>query len=148
MSGQKSNSRDRLNMIGSERTNISLHVFVKITTTLLSDTSVASHGSIQTYIQRCHGEDSLLGIYLQVARGWQTHPSLTSDLSGRPLHNFSVASSVCSLKLPPRPSLSKSCSANLRVVLLHLGKVCLKVELGVARVGYYCASNVSMLHVI
>ena len=87
MSGQKSNSRERPNMIGSERTNISLYGFVKITASLLSNTSVASHGSIQTYIQRCHGEDSLLGIYRQVARGWQTHPSLTSDLPGRTLHN-------------------------------------------------------------
>jgi hypothetical protein len=75
-------------MIGSERPNTYLYGFVKITASLLSDTSVASHGSIQTYIQRCHGEDSLLGIYRQVARGWQTHPSLTSDLPGRPLHTF------------------------------------------------------------
>jgi hypothetical protein len=60
---------------------------------------------------------------------------------------FSVASSGCSLKLPPRPVIARSRSANLRVVLLHLGKVCLKVELGVAGVGYYCASNVSMRHV-
>jgi len=33
---------------------------------------------------------------------------------------------------------------DLRAVLLHLCKVCLKVELGVVGVGYYCASNVSM----
>lgn len=75
-------------MIGSEQTSLPCHGFVKITACVLSDTSIASHGSIQTYIQRCHGEDSLLGIYLQVARGWQTHPSLTSDLPGRPLHTF------------------------------------------------------------
>ena len=61
---------------------------------------------------------------------------------------FSVASSVCSLKLPPRSSLARSRDANLRVILLHLGKVCLEVELGVAGVGYYCASNVSMRRVI
>jgi len=74
-------------MIGSEQTNLSLHEFVKITTCVLPDTSIASHGSIQTYIQRCHGKDSLVGIF-KVARRWQTHPSLTSDLPGRPLHTF------------------------------------------------------------
>jgi hypothetical protein len=66
---QKSNSRERLNMIGSERTNLSLHEFVKITACVLPDTSIASHGSIQTYIQRCHGEDSLLGIFRLRADG-------------------------------------------------------------------------------
>lgn len=52
---------------------------------------------------------------------------------------FSIASSGSSLILPPRPLIARSCAANLRVVLLHLGKVCLEVELGVAGVGYYCA---------
>lgn len=60
---------------------------------------------------------------------------------------FSIASSGSSLILPPRSLIARSCAANLRVVLLHLGEVCLKVELGVAGVGYYCASNVSMRHV-
>jgi hypothetical protein len=60
---------------------------------------------------------------------------------------FSVASSGSSLALPPRYSLARSCGMSLRAVLLHLGEVCLEVELGVVGVGYYCASNVSMRHI-
>jgi hypothetical protein len=56
---------------------------------------IAQHGSIQAYIQRCHGEDSLRG-YLQVARGWQTHPFLVSVLFGLPLHTFQLPPVVVS----------------------------------------------------
>jgi hypothetical protein len=84
-----------------------------------------------------------MGIFAQMA-----DPSLFDQQLARPSSPyFSIASSGSSLALPPRLSLARSCGMNLRAVLLHLGKVCLKVELGVVRVGYYCASNVSMRRV-
>jgi len=75
-------------------------------------------------------------------------PSLSDQRLASPSSPyFSIASSGSILALPPRSLLADSRGANLRAVLLHLGKVCLKVELGVVGVGYYCALNVSMRRV-